>query len=164
MLGDGDDAAVGAEPDTSIVVGHDRSVGADVALEVTLQIASELKAPVTIVRAWSMLTAPRPADWSFGYVSSVDELAEAVQAELVQDTQNLVARFPDVAVTYRAYHAGPAKSLIEASRDAADAGRRVSRAWRVQRDGAGFGQRPVRPLRPLPGARRQAAHELTHAR
>jgi len=119
VLGDGDDAAVvGAEPDTNIVVGHDRSAGADVALEVTLQVAFELKAPVTIVRAWSMLTAPRPADWSFGYVSSVDELAEAVQAELVQDVQNLVARFPDVAVTYRAYHAGPAKSLIEASRDA----------------------------------------------
>ena len=59
-----------------------------------MQVALELKAPVTIVRAWSMLTAPRPADWSFGYVPSVDELAEAVQAELVQDTRNSPPAFP----------------------------------------------------------------------
>jgi nucleotide-binding universal stress UspA family protein len=116
-LGEEEEAEIGPESSPSIVVGHDRSSGANVALDLALQLASELKAPVTIVRAWSFTTAPRPANWKFGYVSSVDELAEAVQAELVSDTQSRVARFPLVVVTCRAYHASPTKALIRASRN-----------------------------------------------
>lgn len=107
----------GAAPE-AIVVGHDSSAGADAALEVALQLASELGAPVTLLRAWSMVTAPRPPGWDFGYVPSTDEFADAVRAELEADTRDLVGRFPDVVVTYRAYHAGPAQTLIRASRDA----------------------------------------------
>jgi len=109
---------VTVEASTSLVVGYDGSAGADQALKVALQLASDLGAPVTIVRAWSIMTAPRPAGWTFGYVPSVDELAGAVRAELVKQARGHVARFPDVKVTYREYGAGPAKSLIKASRDA----------------------------------------------
>jgi nucleotide-binding universal stress UspA family protein len=65
-----------------------------------------------------MVTAPQPPGWKFGYVPSTDELADAVRAELESDTRRLVARFPGVPVTYRAYHAGPAQALIKASREA----------------------------------------------
>ena len=112
------DAAVEVAPATNIVVGHDGSPGAAEALDVALQLASDLGAPLTILRAWSLVTAPRPANWIFGYAPSVDELAEAVRAELVSDTQRQVAAFPAVAVTCRAYHAGPAASLIRASQEA----------------------------------------------
>jgi nucleotide-binding universal stress UspA family protein len=109
---------VDAAPATALVVGHDRSDCADAALEVALQLASDLGAPVTIVRAWSMVTAPRPPSWTFGYVPSSDEIAEAVRGELESDIRHLVQRFPDVEATYGAYHAGPAATLIRASRDA----------------------------------------------
>jgi nucleotide-binding universal stress UspA family protein len=107
--------AVSAE---TIVVGHDRSAGANAALRVALQLASDIGAPVAILRAWSLVTAPRPDNWTFGYAPSEDELEEAVRAELIANTTNEVARYPELEVTYRAYHAGPARSLIEASRDA----------------------------------------------
>lgn len=101
-----------------IVVGHDGSVGADAALEVALQLASDVSAPVTIVRAWSIVTAPQPPGWTFGYVPSSDDFADAVRAELESDTQRLVDQFSELTVSYRAYHAGPARTLINASRGA----------------------------------------------
>ena len=105
-------------PPSSLVVGHDRSAGAEAALELALQLGSDLHAPVVILRAWSMVTAPRPANWTFGYVPSEDELAEAVQNELVADTRARVDRFPGVDVGFRVDHRGPARALIEASREA----------------------------------------------
>ena len=103
---------------TALVVGHDGSDCASRALETALQLAGDLGAPVTVVRAWSMVTAPRPPGWTFGTVPSTDELAAAVTAELEDDVRALAGRFPGVEVTCRAYHAGPVKSLIDASRDA----------------------------------------------
>jgi nucleotide-binding universal stress UspA family protein len=65
-----------------------------------------------------LVTAPRPANWTFGYVPSEDELAKAVHDQLVADTRARVARFPGVDVTMRVHHRGPAQALIGASRDA----------------------------------------------
>ena len=107
-----------AAPAGSIVVGHDGSSFADHALSTAFGLADELHAPVVIVRAWSIDTAPRPANWEFGFVSSFAEYAEAVRAVLIEDTAALVHAFPHVSVDYRAVHAGPARSLIEVSRDA----------------------------------------------
>ena len=112
------DAEVEPAAPTALVVGHDGSDCASKALETALQLATELGAPVTVARAWSMVTAPRPRDWTFGAVPSTDELAAAVTAELEGDVAALLERFADVEVSCRAYHAGPARSLIEASREA----------------------------------------------
>jgi len=100
------------------VVGHDGSAGARHALTIALQLASELGAPVTIVRAWSLATAPRPKSWKFGYVCSNDELAEAVQDAVVAETRDLLSRFASVTVSYRVLHAAPAESLITCSQTA----------------------------------------------
>ncbi len=105
-------------PAESIVVGHDGSSDADYALATALDFAEQLTAPVVVVRAWSIATAPRPATWEFGYVSSFAEYAAAVHDALVRDTQATVGKHPLVPVSYRAVHAGPAKSLIDTSREA----------------------------------------------
>lgn len=102
----------------SIVVGHDGSPGADRALDEALVLAEKLAAPVVVVRAWSLATAPRPAGWEFGYVPAFEEYAEAVRLSLVSDTSDHVETFPEVPVEYRVVHEGPAKSLVEISKDA----------------------------------------------
>lgn len=103
-------------PRMGIVVGHDGSVHADRALEVTLELADGLAAPVTIVRAWTIDTAPRPANWEFGYVSSYSDYAAAVREKLRNDTRALVARHPHLTVECRVALGGPAKTLIEVSK------------------------------------------------
>jgi nucleotide-binding universal stress UspA family protein len=124
--GSGDAAAVRAEaaaepaqqpgPRTGIVVGHDGSKDADHALSVALDLADGLSVPVTIVRAWTIDTAPRPANWQFGYVSSYSEYAQAVTDKLTRDTAALVGRYPQLSVEYRVAMGGPAKTLLEVSR------------------------------------------------
>ena len=76
-------------PAGSVVVGHDGSAFADHALRTAFGLADELHVPVVIVRAWSIDTAPRPAQWQFGYVSSFNEYSEAVRAALIEDTAAL---------------------------------------------------------------------------
>ena len=114
----GDEVDIDAAPAAAIVIGHDGSAGAGAALQVALQLAADLGAPLVILRAWSMVTAPRPPGWTFGYVSPTDEIAEAVRAELESDVRVLVGRFPSVEVSFRTHHAGPAQTLIKASRNA----------------------------------------------
>ncbi|MCU1445503.1 universal stress protein [Cryobacterium sp.] len=122
----GDAAAVHAEaaghppqqpgPRSGIVVGHDGSADANHALGVALELAAGLAVPVTVVRAWSIDTAPRPANWEFGYVSSYSDYAGAVTERLQKDTRALVAAHPALAVEYRVALGGPAKTLIEVSK------------------------------------------------
>jgi nucleotide-binding universal stress UspA family protein len=103
---------------SSIVVGHDGSPGADHALVEALALARALSAPIVVVRAWTIATAPRPAGWEFGYVASFEEYAEAVRLALMDDARSSVQAFPDVPVEYRAVHGGAAKSLVEISQGA----------------------------------------------
>lgn len=102
----------------ALVVGHDGSAGADTALMTALELADQLKAPVIVARAWSIATAPRPADWTFGYVSSTDDLERAVLEELTTGTETFLKGFPDVAVSYRALQGSPTQALIHLSRAA----------------------------------------------
>jgi|tagenome__1003787_1003787.scaffolds.fasta_scaffold20511077_1 nucleotide-binding universal stress UspA family protein len=102
----------------SVVVGHDGAPSADRALTEALLLARALAAGVVVVRAWSLATAPRPADWEFGYVPGFEEYAEAVRLALLGDIRPLLESFADVPVDYRVVHAGPAESLVEISRDA----------------------------------------------
>lgn len=154
------DPDVDRVPASSIVVGHDGSGAATAALRFALQLASELGAPVAILRAWLFVTAPRPANWAFGYVPSTDEFADAVRTELISDTQSELARFPDVSVTHRVYHANPGQELDHRLPGCSDAGRRLPWTRRVRGTGAGLGQRPMRSIRTLPRARHSTALEL----
>jgi nucleotide-binding universal stress UspA family protein len=103
---------------STIVVGHDGSAGADLALAEALGLARALGIRVSVVRAWSLATAPRPEDWKFGFVPGLDEFAEAVRVALIDDVRPSLGDFTDVPVQYRAVHADAAKSLIEISEGA----------------------------------------------
>ncbi len=106
-------------PTGSIVVGHDGSAGAEFALNTALGLADGLQVPLVVVRVWSIDSAPRPADWQFGYVSSLLEYSGAVRAALIQDTDAAMRTFANVSVDYRVVHSGEAaKTLIEISREA----------------------------------------------
>ncbi len=113
-----DDEALTPVPSGSIVVGHDGSRDAQDALATTLELAGQLHAPVVVVRAWLIDTAPRPANWEFGYVSTFDDYAVAVHDQLVADTAELVEAHPGITVQYRAVHGSAAKSLIALAKDA----------------------------------------------
>jgi nucleotide-binding universal stress UspA family protein len=114
----GEESEPEAAPNGSIVVGHDGSAGGDQALSAALELADPLQAPVVVVRAWTIATAPRPPTWQFGYVSSFDELAEAVRNQLADDVSGHRQEFRAVDVDYRAVHGNPAKNLIAVSRQA----------------------------------------------
>lgn len=103
---------------TSIVVGHDGSPGAGQALAEALVLARALGAPVVVVRAWSIATAPRPAEWEFGYVPGFDAYAEAVRLALLDDARASAAAVPEVPVEYRVVHGAPTTTLVEISHDA----------------------------------------------
>ncbi|HYP46142.1 MAG TPA: universal stress protein [Propionibacteriaceae bacterium] len=111
-------ASVDASPKRTVVVGHDGSADAAAALLTALELASQLQAPLVIARAWTISTAPRPADWQFGYVSTSDELEQAVYDDLVADARDSVERFPDVPVSYHTKQGSAAGSLIELSKTA----------------------------------------------
>jgi nucleotide-binding universal stress UspA family protein len=102
----------------TVVVGHDGSAEADSALLSALDLATQLKAPVVVLRAWGISSAPRPADWKFGYVSSVDELHQAVMDDLMNDCRPLLERFPGVEVSFQASQGSAAGALIEVSKTA----------------------------------------------
>jgi len=114
----GIDADQSPAPTGSIVVGHDGSDYANHALAVALDLAEPLGASVVVVRAWSIDTAPRPADWKFGYVSPLTDYAGAVREKLEADARPTAAQHPAVPVEYRAAYATPLSCLINVSREA----------------------------------------------
>ncbi|PJJ63888.1 universal stress protein [Compostimonas suwonensis] len=102
-------------PDNTIVVGHDGSPGADRALALALEYANDLGAPLAIVRAWTIDTAPRGLMAERGYVSSFEEINQVVRDMLVADVREAVGTFPTVAVDYLAVLEHAAKALIDVS-------------------------------------------------
>lgn len=103
------------EIDGGLLLGHDGSKFADAALGWTLTLAGRLGASVTVVRAWTITTAPRPATWEFGYMPPLPDFAEAVRDKLSVDVAPLLERFPDVRTDCQAVHGKPSTRLIEAS-------------------------------------------------
>jgi len=98
---------------TGVLVAHDGSEHADEALRVGVRHATALGLPVTIVRAWSITTAPKPETWEFGYVPPLEDFETAVLAELERDARRVVP--DDLDVTFLAVHAKPAPAIIAAS-------------------------------------------------
>lgn len=105
-------------PAGGIVVGHDGSVGAQLALEMAVELAGQLALPVVVCRAWSIVTAPKPAQWTSGYVPPFEEFAAAVKEEMERDARPVAEKFPGVGISYRPVHAPPLKSLVAISQDA----------------------------------------------
>ncbi|MGY1695331.1 universal stress protein [Geodermatophilus sp. SYSU D00814] len=99
---------------TSIVVGVDGSACAREALAWAGRLAARAGLPLTVVRAWSIPTAPRPATWEPGYVPPMADYERAVEQALADDVA--AAGLPaDLAVSCRAVHAAPAEAVVAAS-------------------------------------------------
>jgi len=101
-----------------IVVGHDGSTFADTALRWALELAHRADMPVTVVRAWTMRTAPKPKTQEFGYVPPASDFADAVRERLEEATRDALAAFPDVEVTLRVERGQPANVVVEAAEGA----------------------------------------------
>jgi nucleotide-binding universal stress UspA family protein len=109
-----------AMPQVTVLVGHDGSRPADVALEWALDYAARVgSARIRVIRGWTISTAPRPASMTRGYVPPLEEFEAAVVDRLRAETAAVVAeRGEGTEVTYDAYRGAPANGLIEASHDA----------------------------------------------
>jgi nucleotide-binding universal stress UspA family protein len=103
--------------DGGILVGHDGSAPAQEALVWAGGLAARARLDLHVVRAWRMVTAPRPASWQFGYVPPLVEFEKAVRDELAAAVD--VAGF-DSSLSVRTYvlHRAPAEGLVETARGA----------------------------------------------
>lgn len=106
------------EEQLPIVVGNDGSDFSHLALNRALWLGRQVKAPVRIIRAWSISTAPRPATWSPGYVPPADDFEAAVRQRLERDVADALAEYPDVEVTLETPHGPAGRELIKAAKDA----------------------------------------------
>ncbi|MFD0918161.1 universal stress protein [Saccharopolyspora rosea] len=104
--------------DGGVVVGVDSSASAARALEFAAEEARRRQAVLHVVRAWSIRTAPRPADVPASVVPSMEQFQEAVRA----DTERIVAEHvPDrVTLDLRIHivHSPSPQALLSASRGA----------------------------------------------
>ncbi|WP_448639146.1 universal stress protein [Geodermatophilus sp. URMC 63] len=108
----------GAQRDGGVVVGVDGSACARAALAWAGVLAGRAGLPLTVVRAWSIPTAPRPDCWEPGYVPPVGEYERAVREALAEDVA--AAGLPEglaegLAVDCRAEHRAPVDALVAAS-------------------------------------------------
>jgi nucleotide-binding universal stress UspA family protein len=97
-----------------VLIGHDGSKGAHEALVWAAALAGRAGLDVHVVRAWGMVTAPRPATWEPGYVPPLSDYEQAVRQEL-EAAVTAAALDPAVRVRTHVVHAPPAKALIAAS-------------------------------------------------
>lgn len=98
-----------------ILVGHDGSEVADRALRTAVKIAGALRAPVTVVRAWDVFTAPRPDTWRAGCVPPMEDFEASALQALNEDVAPVRASHPDVEIESQVVHGCAAEKLIGAS-------------------------------------------------
>lgn len=102
----------------AIVIGYDDSEFARNALRKGLWLAARLGAPVRVVRAWTISSAPRPRTWEPGYVPPVEDFAAEVLDHLRAQVAPILAEHPEVAVELVVPHGAAGRELVKASDDA----------------------------------------------
>lgn len=102
----------------TMVVGHDGSKAADHGLEVALDLAAKLGAPLLIVRSWTVDTAPHGLLFKSGYVASFDEVSAEIEVKLERELRPLLQTHPGVSVEFRAAFGHASEVLIKLSAEA----------------------------------------------
>jgi len=105
-------------PAGAVVVGVDGSAWSSRALRWAAGDARRRQAPLVVLRAWSLTSAPRPADCPPGYVPSLAECEQAVREEMARQVRDAVGDDPGVEILMRPVHGRPAQSLVAASENA----------------------------------------------
>jgi nucleotide-binding universal stress UspA family protein len=109
-----DDVTEVVHLDGGILVGHDGSKCAQEALGWAARLAARADMDLHVLRAWSLMTAPRPSSWSPGYVPPLAEYEQAVHDELVRHVA-AAGLDPAVRVTCHVVHTAPAQGMIAAA-------------------------------------------------
>jgi len=100
-----------------IVVGHDGSEDATVAVRHAARLAARLGLTLHVVRAWTLTNAPRPASMTVGYVPPVDDFEKAVLDELTAQVEAI--GLPEVCtVELHATRGQSTERLLEAAEGA----------------------------------------------
>ncbi|PVG81678.1 universal stress protein [Nocardioides gansuensis] len=102
-----------------LVVGVDASKCSDHALRWAVEEARRWGAPLVVIRAWSITTAPRPADVPHPVMPSLEEYETAVHADLERQVREVIRDGSRVEISLQPVHQRPAQALLDASRTAA---------------------------------------------
>jgi nucleotide-binding universal stress UspA family protein len=97
-----------------IVVGHDGSKCAQEALAWAGRLARRADVDLHVVRAWAMMSAPRPPSWEPGYVPPLTDWEKAVHDELSAHVA-AVGLDATVRVTCHVIHKSPTEGLMSAA-------------------------------------------------
>ncbi len=112
-----DDVREVVQVDGGIVVGHDGSKCAQEALSWAAALAGRAGLDLHVVRAWSMMTAPKPSTWEPGFVPPLTDYEQAVLDEVTAHVR--AAKLgPAVNVTCHVVHKSPAQGLMSAAEGA----------------------------------------------
>jgi nucleotide-binding universal stress UspA family protein len=106
------------ELDGGVAVGVEGSASSLRALALAAEEAERRQTFLHIVRAWSLRTAPRPADCPPGAVPSVDEYERAVQEDTERIVEKKLGSNPPVEVRIHVVHSPSPQALLSASRGA----------------------------------------------
>ncbi|KEI45989.1 universal stress protein [Saccharopolyspora rectivirgula] len=101
-----------------VVVGVDGSASSKRALQVAADEAKARGAPLHVVRAWSIRTAPRPAECPPNTMPSVEQFHRAVREDTERIVQKRLGDDPGVEVNLHIVHSPPPQALLEAARGA----------------------------------------------
>ncbi len=103
--------------DGGVLVGLDSSASAAQALILGVAEARLRGAVLNVLRAWSIRTAPRPADVPVQVMPSMEQFEQAVR----EDTQRIISETigaPEAAVEIHVVRSPAPQALLTASRDA----------------------------------------------
>ncbi|MBD8606427.1 MULTISPECIES: universal stress protein [Aeromicrobium] len=98
-----------------ILVAHDGSGSADLALRTAVHLAAALDGRIEVVRAWTVSSAPRPARQTVGYVPPLEDFEASTMAGLLADTASIRHDHPAVAISCSVVHGNAAEKIVEAS-------------------------------------------------
>ncbi|RRO13671.1 universal stress protein [Saccharopolyspora rhizosphaerae] len=104
--------------DGGVVVGVDTSAASLRALKAAAEEAECRGAPLHVVRAWSIRTAPRPADCPPNAVPSIDAFQQEVERETAKLVAAKLGENPKVKIEIHAVHSPSPQALLAASRGA----------------------------------------------
>lgn len=99
-----------------VVVGDDGSACSQEAVRWAARAAHAFGLPLHIVRAWRLLSSPRPESWAPGYAPPLRDWERAVKDELSTTWTPRLAEVTPFEV--HAVHGEPVTALVEASRGA----------------------------------------------
>jgi len=103
--------------DGGILVGHDGSEHAAVALRCAADLAKRFGCPLHVVRTWAMSNAPRPDTWSPGFVPPLCDYEAAVMKAIIEDVK-AAGLTPGDDVAVHVVHGALVRRLVEASKGA----------------------------------------------